>query len=85
MTAEQHLILKTVHTEMGKGEIIFSVPPAQREMLRLCSNGDIYVRGVLADSDLAVVDGMREFLRLATTSYRAPAEETPDPDWERDP
>ena len=36
-----------------------------REMLRLCSNGDIFVRGVLTDNDRAVVDGVREFLRLS--------------------
>ena len=42
-----------------------------REMLRLCSNGDIFVRGVLAENDRTVVDGMREFLRMAAVGQRA--------------
>lgn len=33
------------------------------EILRLCDNGDIFVHGCLADSDKAVVDGLREFLK----------------------
>lgn len=33
------------------------------EILRLCDNGDIKVRGNLAENDKAVVDGMREFLK----------------------
>lgn len=33
------------------------------EILRLCDNGDIFVHGRLADSDKAVVDGLREFLQ----------------------
>jgi hypothetical protein len=32
------------------------------ELIRLYPNGDIYLRGKLADNDIEVVDGMREFL-----------------------
>jgi hypothetical protein len=39
--------------------------PTQREVLRLCTNGDIFVRGVLAKNDSQVVDGLREFLGQA--------------------
>jgi hypothetical protein len=36
-----------------------------REVLRLCPNGDIFVRGALVENDRQVVDGLREFLRCA--------------------
>lgn len=32
------------------------------EMLRLDPNGDIYIKGRLAENDLEVVNGMRDFL-----------------------
>jgi len=33
------------------------------EMLRLCPNGDIYVKGKLTENDKEVVEGMRQFLK----------------------
>jgi hypothetical protein len=33
------------------------------EILKLCSNGDIFVKGKLIENDKEVVDAMREFLK----------------------
>ena len=32
------------------------------EILRLCPNGEIYVRGILTTTDLQVVEGLRDWL-----------------------
>lgn len=59
---------------MGEEVVLLVGPPpagdmilyaAGREMIRLTSNGDIYVKGRLVTNDVDVVDGMRELLRLA--------------------
>jgi hypothetical protein len=34
-----------------------------REILKLCENGDIFVKGKLAENDKEVVDALREFLK----------------------
>lgn len=34
------------------------------EMIKLCQNGDIYIRGKLIENDIEVVDAMREFLKI---------------------
>ncbi len=44
--------------------ITFSVKDGE-EMIKLCRNGDIYIRGKLTINDLEVVEGMREFLKKA--------------------
>ena len=36
---------------------------AEREILKLCENGDIFVKGKLAENDKEVVDTLREFLK----------------------
>jgi hypothetical protein len=51
------------------GLILANAP--SREVLRLCPNGDIFVRGSLVENDRQVVDGLREFLLGA--GVRAPA------------
>ena len=33
------------------------------EILKLCENGDIYVKGRLVENDKEVVDALREFLK----------------------
>jgi len=33
------------------------------EMIKLCDNGDIFVKGKLIENDKEVVDAMREFLK----------------------
>jgi hypothetical protein len=35
-----------------------------KEILKLCGNGDIYVNGKLATNDIDVVEGLRHFLRF---------------------
>ncbi|MGU9543223.1 hypothetical protein [Bacillus cereus] len=37
----------------------------EQEIVSLKSNGDIYVKGKLVESDKEVVDGMRELLMLS--------------------
>lgn len=34
-----------------------------KEILKLCQNGDIFVKGKLAENDKEVVDALREFLK----------------------
>jgi hypothetical protein len=34
-----------------------------REILKLCENGDIFIKGKLAENDKEVVDALREFLK----------------------
>ena len=36
---------------------------AGREILKLCENGDIFIKGKLAENDKEVVDALREFLK----------------------
>ena len=46
-------------------DIIFYVND-NKEILKLCPNGDIFVKGKLAENDKEVVDAMREFLKVNT-------------------
>lgn len=39
------------------------------EMLRLCSNGDIFVRGQLATNDCQTVEGLQQWLKAATKVF----------------
>ena len=41
--------------------IIFQVDDVD-EFIKLCPNGDIYVKGKLIDNDKELVDGLREWL-----------------------
>lgn len=34
------------------------------EMLKLCENGDIFVKGKLIENDIEVVNALREFLEM---------------------
>jgi len=36
-------------------------------IIKLCQNGDIFVKGKLVENDLEVVEGMREFLEKANS------------------
>jgi hypothetical protein len=36
---------------------------SNKEILKLCENGDIFVKGRLAENDKEVVDALREFIR----------------------
>lgn len=44
----------------GPSSIIFTV--GDLDIIELYENGDIYIRGELAENDKAVVDGLRDFL-----------------------
>jgi len=46
------------------------------EMLRLCDNGDIYVKTRLAGTDREVVKAFKEWLSLANQSYGGSIEKT---------
>lgn len=52
--------------QFGHSDIILTVANDKEsgpiEMLRLCSNGDIFVKGNLAKNDLEVVEALKEFL-----------------------
>lgn len=49
--------------KLEEDSIIFCVNHGQKEMLKLCANGDIFVQGKLIESDLEVVEGLRNFLK----------------------
>lgn len=43
--------------------IVFYQDYGTKEILKFCENGDIFIKGKLAENDKEVVEGMREFLR----------------------
>lgn len=43
--------------------IFFAQDNSKREILKLCGNGDIFVKGKLTENDKEVVDALREFLK----------------------
>lgn len=49
------------------GDIIFGTPWG--EMLRLCANGNIYVKGRLAANDLEVVNTFKEYLTIGIVTF----------------
>lgn len=55
--------LTTNDQKLTESSIHFLASNSQ-EMLKLCGNGDIYVRGRLVENDKEVVDAMRQFLKL---------------------
>lgn len=48
--------------DLEKNAIVFHINHGQTEMLKLCANGDIFVKGKLVENDLEVVEGLRNFL-----------------------
>ena len=54
----------TLASDMGSepNTIIFSGKGTATEILKLCENGDIFVYGRLADTDMEVVNALRDFL-----------------------
>ena len=48
------------HAETGADNIIFHLR-GRSEFLKLCGNGDIWVKGVLIENDKELVTGLREF------------------------
>lgn len=52
------------------GDIVFRVDDG-KEMLRLCANGDILVKGNFAANDIEIVDTFKEFvLNVKQTTRR---------------
>lgn len=43
--------------------IFFLQDNGTKEILKLCENGDIFVKGKLIENDKEVVDALREFLK----------------------
>ena len=46
-----------------QNSICFMQDNGTREVLKICQNGDIFVKGKLAENDKEVVDALREFLK----------------------
>jgi hypothetical protein len=38
-------------------------------IIKLCANGDIFIKGKLVENDIEVVEGMREFLKRANKTH----------------
>ena len=53
--------IKLTSTVPQENNIIFFLQ--ENEILKLCENGDIFVKGRLAENDKEVVDALREFLK----------------------
>lgn len=51
--------------EQPSGKLTFNVNYEKDPIIKLCANGDIYVKGKLIENDLELVEGMREFLKRA--------------------
>jgi hypothetical protein len=54
-------------SDMGPNTIIFHTGDGTEPMIKLCQNGDIFIKGKLVENDLEVVEGMREFLEKANS------------------
>jgi len=54
--------LKLTGKEFQSNTIQFSTN-VDNEIIKLCGNGDIFVKGKLIENDKEVVDAMREFLK----------------------
>jgi len=54
--------ISTLGTKEEANEIVFSTGGTP-EIIKLCANGDIFVKDKLIENDKEVVDAMREFLR----------------------
>lgn len=53
-------MLSKIYEPLEEGVIKFEAGGI--ELIRLCPNGDIFVKGKLAENDKQVVDAMREYL-----------------------
>ena len=48
---------------LEQNTIFFMKDRENNEILKLCENGDIFVKGRLAENDKEVVDALRDFLK----------------------
>lgn len=55
----------TLTGEVGNRDTVFFMKEngASKEIVKLCENGDIFIKGNLAENDKQVVDAFREFLK----------------------
>ena len=60
-TEEKVLVLKKAE-DLQKDTVFFSMDKNRNEILKLCPNGDIFVKGRLAENDKQVVDALKEWL-----------------------
>jgi hypothetical protein len=60
-TEEKVLVLKKAE-DFQKNTVFFSMDKNRNEILKLCPNGDIFVKGRLAENDKQVVDALKEWL-----------------------
>jgi hypothetical protein len=60
LTNDMHFITAA---PLYRNDFTFICANENNEILRLCENGDILIRGILCENDKEVVDAMREFLR----------------------
>lgn len=59
-----NLILTTVLPLEQNTTFFLQRDKSNQEILKLCDNGDIFVKGRLAENDKEVVDALREFLKV---------------------
>jgi len=60
----ENLNLKlTPEIPIDQNTIFFMLDNGNTEILKLCENGDIFVKGRLAENDKEVVDALKEFLK----------------------
>jgi hypothetical protein len=57
--------METINLVPQEQSTIFflQVDKSNQEILKLCENGGIFVKGKLAENDKEVVDALREFLK----------------------
>lgn len=49
-------------TSLPHSIVFFYASNNNNEIIRICDNGDIFVKGVMIENDKQVVDALREFL-----------------------
>jgi hypothetical protein len=49
-------------SDMEPNTITFHTGDGTEPIIKLCQNGDIFIKGKLVENDLEVVEGMRKFL-----------------------
>ena len=60
--SKEEKVLELKGSELEPNTISFTTTDTM-EIIKLCENGDIFVKGKLIENDKEVVDAMREFLK----------------------
>ncbi len=55
-------------SDLESNTISFITADETEPIIKLCQNGDIFVKGKLVENDLEVVEGMRDFLKKANSN-----------------